>query len=174
MRKRREIKANSYYHVVARANRKEFIFEKDEVKELFIKVLGRARKKYKFQIKNFCIMGNHIHLLVKPAENENLSIIMQWILSVFAVSFNHKYNYLGHVWYDRFKSKVVDSYAQYLNVYKYILNNPVKAEIVEKASDYYYCGLTFIKKKLFKIIDPPELFELYEIHSNNPEVLLLG
>ncbi len=163
MRRKREIILESYYHVTARANRNEFILENNENKKLFISVLRRARKKYKFEVRNFCIMGNHIHIMIKPRENESLSIIMQWILSVFAVLYNKKYNYHGHVWYDRFKSKLIKSYQQYLNVYRYIMNNPVKAGMVEKAAEYYFSGINFIRLKLFDIIDPPNVLEYREI-----------
>ena len=63
---------------------------------------------------------------------------MQWILSVFAIWFNKKFGLIGHVWYDRFKSKIIRSYRQYLATFLYIANNPVSADIVKKATDYKY------------------------------------
>ncbi len=53
-------------------------------------------------------MGNHFHLIIRPQKNENLSRIMQWILSVFALKFNRLFTYSGHVWYDRFTSKIIN------------------------------------------------------------------
>ncbi|MCP5514836.1 MAG: transposase [Spirochaetales bacterium] len=156
MRIPRKIKENVFYHVVARANRKEFIFNTTEIKEMFILVLKKAKKKYSFQIKNFCIMDNHIHLLIKPGENINLSKIMQWILSVFAIRYNKKYGYIGHVWYDRFKSSIIENLKEFINTYKYIANNPVAAKIVKKVQNYYYCGINY---KKFEFIDPPDKLE---------------
>ena len=159
MRYRRILIKNCSYHVIARTNRQEFIFDSDSIKEMFIKVLKEAKKKYKFRIDNFCIMGNHIHLIIKPLGISSLSKIMQWILSKFAVRFNKHYNFKGHVWYDRFKSIIIETLKQFIRVNEYIDNNPVKAGIVKKTEDYYYCGITFLKNKIFGVIDPPGGYE---------------
>ena len=156
MRYKRLLINNGTYHVIARTNRQEFIFDSDYIKEMFIKVLKEAKKKYQFRVDNFCIMGNHIHLMIKPLERSSLSKIMQWMLSKFAVKFNKHYNYRGHVWYDRFKSKIIESLKQFIAVNEYIDNNPVKAGMVKRTEDYFYCGITFLNKKIFSVIDPPE------------------
>jgi REP element-mobilizing transposase RayT len=156
MRVPRIIKENVFYHVVARANRNEFIFNRNDIKEMFMDVLFKAKKRWAFQIKNFCIMDNHIHLLIKPDRNKNLSRIMQWILSVFAIRYNKKFGFVGHVWYDRFKSTIIESFHEYIRVYEYITNNPVSAKIVKKVQDYLYCGINYKKYGIYGIIDPPD------------------
>src|SRR5574344_2177022 len=109
MRKPRKIIVNGTYHICARANRQELILENEQIKLLFLVVLPRAKKKYGFIFRNFCIMGNHVHLEIMPKNEVSLSKIMQWILSVFAQQYNKIHNYKGHVWYDRFKSKAIES-----------------------------------------------------------------
>jgi putative transposase len=116
MRKPRKLVSGAVYHVTAGANRKEFILNSPEMKRLFLKVIKRAKSKYAFKVTNFCIMGNHIHLLIKPLGKENLSRIMQWILATFAINFNIRFNISGHVWYDRFHSKVIESFRQYIEL----------------------------------------------------------
>ena len=111
------------------------MFESNEIKEMFMDVLRRAKRKHHFLIKNFCIMNNHIHFILKPLQGESLSKIMQWILGVFAQKYNKIFGLSGHVWSDRFKSKIIISFKQYLNTFIYIANNPVKAGIVEIAVD---------------------------------------
>ena len=71
MRKNRQLLEGAEYHVTARINRGENIFLAREDRELFMSILKRAKKKFNFSLKNFCIMGNHIHLLIKPGP-ENL------------------------------------------------------------------------------------------------------
>ena len=159
MRVPRYLKENALYHVTAKANRGEFIFESDSMKELFLDVVKAAKKRYKFKVKNFCIMSNHIHFMIKPLHKNDLSKIMQWILSVFAVKYNKINGFYGHVWYDRFKSKIIKTFSQYLAVYEYINNNPVKAGMVEKPEDYIYCGITYLKNKIYEIIDPPGVLQ---------------
>ena len=149
------------YHAFARINRQEFIFKDNEIKDMFLEVLKAAKKKYNFIIYHFCIMDNHIHLIIKTLRNNSLSEIMQWILSRFAVKFNKLKGYHGHVWYDRFKSKIIRTYSQFLKVFEYISNNPVKAGMVENAEDYFYSGITFIKNKVFEIINPPGSYFRY-------------
>ncbi len=158
MRNTRILVNNGTYHVTARANRQEFIFEPDCIKEIFINVIKAAKKKYSFRIENFSIMSNHVHLMIKPLERSSLSKIMQWILSNFAIRFNKFYGIHGHVWYDRFKSKVVKTIQHYFAVHEYINNNPVKAGMVLNPEDYLYCGITFLKNKVFEVIDPPDIF----------------
>ena len=155
MRKPREIEENAQYHVTARINRREHLLEEEKIKELFLKVLERAKKKYAFNIINFSIMDNHIHLLMEPSKEVGLSKIMQWVLSVFAKAYNKMMKITGHVWYDRFKSKIIRSVKQMIDTFKYINENPVVAGIVKKASDFLYNGIVFIKRGDFSIIDPP-------------------
>ncbi len=162
MRKAREINNGATYHIVARANRGEFILHSPRSKEIFLEILKKAKKKHPFQLKHFCIMSNHIHLLIKPVLNTNLSKLMQWILSVFAAKINRYLGLKGHVWYDRFKSKIIKDYTQYINTFQYISNNPVKAQICDNSLEYKYSGLKFIFEKIFDLIEPPDsLFERF-------------
>lgn len=157
MRKRRKILDGARYHVSARANRKEFIFKSDKIKNLFLNTVKRAKKKHKFSVTNFCIMNNHIHMLMQPLKNQSLSKIMQWILATFAINYNKIFGYSGHVWYDRFHSTVIYSFRQYVKTFIYISDNPVKAGFVRKADEYEFNGITNIKRGLYDILDPPEL-----------------
>ena len=156
MRQRRQIRRGAEYHVIARVNRNEYIFESIVVKELFLMVLRRAKKKYRFTVRNFCIMDNHIHLIIRPGPDEALSKIMQWVLSVFAVRFNRHYGYVGHVWYDRFKSRIIDSIKGLVATFVYIANNPVAAGIVDTPAAYQYSGLHHIRDGDFDIVAPPD------------------
>ena len=155
MRKRRELVAEARYHVVSRANRKEMIFNSPQIKEMFLEVVRKAKIKYRFSISNFCIMGNHFHFIIQPHKDQNLSKIMQWILSVFALRFNRFFNYTGHVWHDRFTSKVIKSFHQYVATFLYIARNPVRAKITENPTDYEYNGISFMQRGTLDILERP-------------------
>ena len=157
MRKPRYLIKDAEYHVTARINRGEFALETGEIKKLFLHTVKRAKEKYSFRIKCFVIMDNHIHLLIRPINGESLSKIMQWILSVFAIHYNKHFNLKGHVWYDRFKSKIIETFQQLLATFKYICNNPLKAEMVSDPEEYKYGALWFIRHRLFDIVEPPDL-----------------
>lgn len=171
MRKPRELVCNARYHVVARANRKEMILDSSGNKALFLDVLARAKRRYVFSIEHFCLMGNHFHLIIKPARHVNLSRLMQWIMSVFAQAFNRLYNLTGHVWGERFFSRVIGSLREYAALVEYIDENPVKAGLVEHPLDWIFGGLHFRRQGWGKLIDPlpPYLSFLLPAHS----VLLL-
>jgi putative transposase len=98
-------------------------------------------------------MGNHIHFMIIPAKGESLSRIMQWILGVFALSLNKLLGQIGHIWYDRFKSRIIDGLQQFLHAFKYIADNPVKAEMTKRPHDYSFNGVSFIRQGDYSIME---------------------
>lgn len=172
MRKPRIIRDGALYHVVARANRREYILSPDEIKSMFLDVVAGAKRKYRFHIVNFCVMNNHFHFMIAPLKGENISRIMQWILSVFAVRYNKRFGLCGHVWYDRFKSKIVDGILNFLHAFRYIAENPVRAGIVTRAWEYEFNGVTFLRNKDFHIMERPDpLLLLWEPSFCTPPLL---
>jgi REP element-mobilizing transposase RayT len=145
MRGNRKLKPNATYHVTARANRKEMILYCNAMKTLFLATVKRAKKKFRFQVHTFCIMGNHIHLIIHPERGESLSLIMQWILSVFAMAWNRKHHLNGHVWGERFFSTILDNMRDYLRTFRYVTQNPVKAQLIRRADEWEYGGLWHFK-----------------------------
>lgn len=101
-------------------------------------------------------MSNHFHLMIRPGPGESLSRIMQWILSVFTAAFNRIFGYVGHVWYDRFKSRIIASLRQFIATFEYIVRNPVEAHIVASAADYRYGGIHHIRNGDFSIVHRPD------------------
>jgi putative transposase len=156
-RKPRILRKNASYHVVSNINRFETAFENDIFKEMFLTVLVQAKDKYKFFIRNFCIMPNHIHFIIQPTGNDKLPEIMRWILSVFAKRYNKVNNLKGHLFLDRYKSKIIEDILQFVNTFNYISNNPIKAKIVKSATSYKYGGFYFLINKIYDIIKPFEL-----------------
>lgn len=141
MRKPRELRDGARYHVTARANRKEMILDSRESKELFLSVVRRAKKKYAFRIENYCIMGNHFHLVIAPLKGESLSAIMRWIMSVFAMAYNRLHGYVGHVWCERFFSRIIATVRDFIAIFEYIDENPVRAKKVDDRRAWRYGGL---------------------------------
>jgi len=148
------------YHVTSRINRGEMVLKTEEEKVLMLTVIKRAKKKYRFQIKNFCIMNNHLHLLIKPGENESLSRIMQWILSVFAMAWNRKHNLNGHVWGERFYSRIIVGIVDFLRVYIYIDDNPVYAQLTDCSWKWKFGGLWHHHHGIVDVTDEPETWIL--------------
>lgn len=157
MRKNRLLLDGADYHVTARINRGEKIFLVREDRELFMDILKRAKKKFDFSLKNFCIMGNHIHMLIKPGPKESLSRIMQWLLGVFAQHWNKTHHLSGHLWGDRFYSRIILGILDLFRVSRYIDCNPVIAGMVDSPEQWMYGGLWHHKKgfgDFLKTADP--------------------
>jgi len=163
MRKPRLTLPGARYHIIARANRGEFIFQRQEIKALFLALIRKAKKRYKFAVETFCIMDSHVHLIIRPLEGESVSRIMQWLLSVFALRFNRHFGLIGHVWMDRFKSFILFTDAQRMKAHAYIANNPVSAGLVHCPYHYAFSAAKFILAGDFSIIErpPQELLEFY-------------
>jgi putative transposase len=175
MRKPRELRIGARYHVTARVNRKEMIFDDDTMKALFLRTVKRAKEKYNFRIENFCIMGNHFHFIIQPGKGECLSAIMQWILGVFAMRYNKIKKLWGHLWGSRFYSVIIENFYEYLRVFSYIDNNPVKAKQVENTKAWMFGGLWHHRSGIKGVIeDLPAwcLFLFFEhrlLQVQNPE-----
>jgi len=135
------LRARAKYHVSARANNKEFIFASRRAKDMFLQVLIEAKEHYRFLIENFCVMGNHFHLILRPGKGENLSSIMQWSLANFAIRYNKEFARTGHVWGERFFSRIINNIREYLSIYDYIDNNPTVAGLVNANSIWEYSGI---------------------------------
>lgn len=155
-RKARIIEEEASYHVFAQINRQEYFLEEPKTKNMLKKAFQKAKQKYNFIIRNFCIMDNHFHLDIKPGKGESLSRIMQWIMSMFARWYNELKGQVGRVWRGRFKSRVIKTIEYAVRLFKYIANNPVRAGKVRDPEKYKYCGLFDIVNKNYSTLDPPE------------------
>ena len=155
MRQKRVLLSGATYHVIARVNRGEYILTAPMVKTILLLTIRRAKGRYAFRVESLCIMDNHIHLMIRPQDGESLSRIMQWILSVFALRYNRILGLKGHVWYDRFKSVVIRSQSQFAAVFRYILQNPVRAGLVREIRQYKYGIFGLIRCGPEGIVDTP-------------------
>ncbi|MDL2228656.1 transposase [Treponema sp. OttesenSCG-928-L16] len=169
MARARVLRHGAIYHVTVRANRKEMIFYCPAMKKLFLEIVKRSRKKYRFDIYNFCIMTNHVHFIIRPINGESLSRIMQWILSVFAMAWNKRHFTSGHVWGSRFRSQILGNFHVLMHQFEYISNNPVKACLVQSAQDWPYGGTYHFLKNVKEILeDPPFMIKLlYETYQGD-------
>ncbi len=130
------------YHIMIRGNEKKKIFLDDEDKRCFVHKLFEKVSEEKSEIYAYCLMDNHVHLLLCEDCNIDMARLMKKINVSFVYYFNKKYKRVGHLFQDRFKSEVVDSDDYLLAAVRYIHNNPVIAGIVcspekYKWSSYY-------------------------------------
>ena len=98
MRKKREFIEGAFYHVTSRTNNKIYVFERKLGRKIMLITLEDAKEKFGFTLTNFCIMPNHIHLLIRPENGVSLSTIMQWIKTRSAKHWNFVHGSIDHVW----------------------------------------------------------------------------
>ena len=125
------------------------IFADSEDYEKFLEILKDCKAISEFEIFAYCLLGNHIHLLLKEVK-EPIDQIMKRIATRFVYWYNIKYQRVGHLFQDRFKSEPVENDEYFLTVIRYIHQNPVKAGICKKPQDYTFSSYNeFFKKQTF-------------------------
>lgn len=127
-RKARILSKTKVYHVILRGNDKQDLFYDNQDYHKFITELITTKEKYGYEIYSYCLMPNHIHLLIYDLK-DNLSKSMQSLELKYYNYFNNKYEKIGHLFQNRFLSKSVENKEYLINVCRYIHLNPVKAGI---------------------------------------------
>lgn len=125
------------YHVMLRGNNQQEIFEDIQDRRYFIKSVLYAREKSEFKLYAYCLMGNHVHMLMHVFA-EDLDVIFKRIIGRYVYWYNIKYQRSGHLFQDRFKSEPVETDSYFLTVLRYIHQNPVKAGICSMPDQYHY------------------------------------
>ncbi len=128
------------YHIMMRGINRQSIFEDNEDKERFLDTLMKYIQQCNFQLYAYCLMDNHIHLLLKETD-EPLSSFIKKISSSYVHWYNRKYKRCGHLFQDRFKSENVESITYFRTVLRYIHQNPLKAGL---ATEVFQCKWTSI------------------------------
>ena len=136
-RRARQISETGIYHIVLRGVNRQTIFEDEEDNERYLSLLKRYKEICGYKLYAYCLMSNHIHLLLK-AENESISVIVQRIASSYVHWYNLKYCRVGHLYQSRFSSEPIDNDRYFLAVLRYIHQNPVHAGLCKDATDYRY------------------------------------
>jgi hypothetical protein len=108
MRKLRLLKQDVWYEVRTAINNREPLFQQQQAVKVFCRVFGEARERFAFELRGFRLDGERLSFCIKPADGMRLPAIMQWVKQTFAVRFNRSTKRTGHVWGDRYWSRVLD------------------------------------------------------------------
>lgn len=130
------IRSNSgFYHIMLRGNERKDIFRDDGDREYFLKKLSEKKQHREFYLHAYCLMDNHVHLMVSEG-SEEISKIMKRINISYVQYFNRKYKRIGHLFQDRFKSECVEDDKYVLALIRYIHRNPVEAGLIRNIASY--------------------------------------
>ncbi|MCR5324895.1 MAG: transposase [Lachnospiraceae bacterium] len=123
------------YHVMLRGINKQQIFYDEDDFDCFTDVLKKYKSVSGFTLYAYCLMGNHVHLLIGVGE-EDIGTIFRRIGSSFVYRYNMKYERSGHLFQDRFRSEPVETDQYFMVVLRYILQNPVAAGLCSLPVEY--------------------------------------
>lgn len=171
-RKIREISPTGVYHVCLRGVNKQRIFEYVEDYDGFFRILETTMHKDKygnqvetpnFDLFAYCLMDNHIHLLL-GTRTISLGDIIKRIASSYAQFFNYRYKRVGHLFQDRYRSEVCKDAKYFYTLLTYIHSNPVKAGICQHPDQYHYSSYDDIvhPKKNSLLSFSPNIFDVNE------------
>ena len=145
-RPHRELAPESCYHVTTRCNNREFHLTQPLCRNLLLYALSQAIKEFGFKLYALCLMSNHVHYLLEPAQPADLPRLMHWLNWYSARCFNRLLRRTGHFWERRYHSSgfARDDHVRALNTLRYIHGNPRAAGIQTSFSDP--TGLQVLKK----------------------------
>ncbi|WP_347061597.1 ATP-binding protein [Blautia wexlerae] len=171
-RKLRDWYPGAIYHIMHRGVRRKPIFEDEMDHQVLLQIIKTSLSKYNCWLHAYCLMTNHVHLLIETGDIE-IGKFMKYMSECYAIYYNHKYGYRGHVFESRYKSCLVKEDAYFLQTSRYIHLNPVKAQMADYPEDHLWSsyrtmigiaddGITEKKKTLLDFKDVKGQDELIE------------
>ncbi len=143
------------YHVTARGDRRESIYDDDTDRAHFLEVLGEVVKQFNWRCHAYCLMDNHYHLMIATPDG-NLSKGMRQLNGVFTQWSNRRHARSGHLFQGRYKAILVDSDSYLLELCRYVVLNPVRAGAVRSPAAWRWSSYRATAGK----IDPPAWLEI--------------
>jgi len=135
------------HHVTQRGNQQQDVFFSDADRKLYLKLLVANSEKYSLRILGYCLMTNHVHLLVIPGRADALAKAIGLTHNDYSRWLHVRQSRRGHLWQNRFYSCVMEEGSRW-EALRYIELNPVRARMVERAWDWRWssarahCGQT--------------------------------
>ncbi len=173
----RKNSVTGFYHVIIRGIGRQILFEDRGDGKFFLKLLAKYSEETNITVMAYCLMENHVHILLHD-DKDSRFIMMHNINGIYARYFNQKYDRVGHLFQDRYLSETIDNESGLLCVFRYIMNNPVKAGICS-AEKYFWSSYnlygrddTFVDTSLLcSLIGTWEEYESFIKQKNRDECL---
>ena len=157
------------YHIMMRGIDKRFIFLQNQDHKQFLIQLKRAKAKSDGKVLAYCMMQNHVHLLLKEG-GEEIGNTVRRINVGYAKYHNSTHDRVGHLFQGRFKSEAVNDQGYLYTVFRYIHQNPLKAGLVNEIGDYPWSSYgEYLRKNPVYVDDDFDDNPLWHRFSNKEE-----
>ena len=123
------------YHVTQRGNRRGTTFFEDEDFRIYRNLLAAAARAASTKVWAYCLMPNHVHLIVVPGDADGLRGTFANTHRRYARFINARNRWTGHLWQGRFGAVAMDE-AHLAHAARYVALNPVRARLCERAQDW--------------------------------------
>jgi putative transposase len=141
------------YHVITRGNNRRKIFRSHDDYLRFTSILAQQKLKLPFHLYAYCLMPNHLHLLMEM-QDDPISRIMQRVLTGYSQYHNRRYKKIGHLFQGRYKSILCQTDRYLGELVRYIHLNPVRAKMVKRPEGYEHSGhLAYISLDKSGLVD---------------------
>ena len=137
-RQTRQMSESGFYHIVFRGVNRQHLFEDDRDYLYFIDSLKNLKAEMVFEVHAYCLMSNHVHLILREKQLGDISTIMKRLLTKYAMYFNRQYERCGTLFSNRYKSIPIETDEYFIPLVSYIHQNPVKGGIVKKLEEYRF------------------------------------
>ena len=124
------------WHIIQRGNNRSACFYTDEDYHYYLETLAEQAEKFECAVHAYCLMTNHVHLLLTPGEQNSAALLMKHLGQRYIQYINRTYRRTGTLWEGRFRSCLAQSDTYVLTCYRYIELNPVRASMVSNPADY--------------------------------------
>jgi len=150
---------NACYHIIHRGNQKQNVFSEAIDYEKYLRILLHYKRKFNFKLYAYCLMPNHIHLIIEVEKTSDLAKIIQGVSLTYTIWFNKKYKKVGHLWQGRFKNMVVQKDKYFIHCLNYIEYNPIRANLTSSPVDYAWCSWKYrnLNQDSLLLNPPPNL-----------------
>ena len=142
------------HHIISRCNNEDHLFLGYEDFSMYLKMVIKHKKEFKFQLYHYALLHNHTHLQMEIGKKVSVSEIMQRINGEFASWYNYKHKRKGHFWQGRFKSTLIEDEDYFLRCGIYIDLNAVRAGLAKHPQQWKYSSTRFcIEGESNKVVD---------------------
>lgn len=139
----RIILSKSYYHIITRGNNRNNVFRFDIDYFYYLNLITKYKKELPFNLFHYCLMPNHVHMLIQTKKASDFSLFMKKINLAYYHYYKKKYDWVGHFWQGRFKNQPVGKDEYFIQCGKYIELNPVRANLVTSPGQYLYSSYNY-------------------------------